>query len=134
MLLRRRSDGAYLILTSSKWEDNHLRSQKPDLPGGMVEPGESLITGLQRELVEEIGFTVSEDDLELVFASTYIEEAEDTSITFLLYFAEVDDIEVTLSWEHESFEWMSAEAVMGIEIRPPYPAIFSHFKTVGLLR
>lgn len=133
ILIRRKTDGRYLVLTSSKWEENPLRSQAPDLPGGLVEDGETITEGLQRELQEEIGSRVDEHSLRLVFASTHVNDEENRSTTFLLYFAEVDELEVTLSWEHESFEWVDAEAVMNLNIREPYPEIFAHFKTVGLL-
>lgn len=131
--LIRRKDGRYLILTSSIWEDNPARSQKPDLPGGIIEASESIEQGLNRELQEEIGLTVAADKLELVFASTHIDEAEATSTVFLLYFIQLDEPTITLSWEHESYDWMSAEQVKTLDIRQPYPRIFEHFARVGKL-
>ncbi len=132
-IIRRKSDGKYLILTSSEWEEVPERSQQPDLPGGLIEPGETIVEGLQRELVEEIGLDIAPEQLQLVYASTYVDEPEQTSITFLLYFAELDDPEITLSWEHESFAWMTAEEVLTLDIREPYPTIFAHYHKVGLL-
>lgn len=130
-LIRRKTDGRYLILTSSKWEENPARSQKPDLPGGVVEDGESIEEGLIRELEEEISISPKEDELQLVWGNTYAEDDEST--TFLLYFIELENPTIILSWEHEKFEWLTAEEVISLEIREPYPAIFAHFKKVGLI-
>lgn len=132
-LIRRKLDGKYLILTSSEWEDNPSRSQKPDLPGGRVELGETVEEGLRRELAEEIGTDLAGTELQLAYGSTYLNEEDDESVTFIVFFAEVEDLEVKLSWEHESYEWMTAEAVRSLEIREPYPAIFAHFESAGLL-
>ncbi|NCU38893.1 hypothetical protein EOL96_07645 [Candidatus Saccharibacteria bacterium] len=51
-LLRRKSDGKYLILRGGAWEGRPERSQKPDLPGGGVEAHESPQTGCAREIKE----------------------------------------------------------------------------------
>lgn len=131
-LLRRKSDGKYLILTSSEWEENPRRSQAPDLPGGLIEAGETIEEGLSRELEEEIG-TGIRDGLQLAYAMTYVNDAQTKSTTFMLFFAETDDIEIKLSWEHESYEWLTADEIRNLEIRNPYPTIISHFTKIGLL-
>lgn len=134
-LIRRSSDGKYLILTSSKWEENPRRSQKPDLPGGIIEDGESIVEGLQRELQEEIGSDIPADKLALVYASTFVDDTAKISTTFMIYFAEVEDLEITLSWEHESYDWLAANEAMALSktIRDPYPAIFAHLERIGLI-
>lgn len=133
VLIRRSSDGKYLILRSSEWSENPRRSQKPDFPGGEIESNESLTQGLLREIKEETGIIVDEDALQLVYASTYADTTEDISTTFLIYYTELADPEVILSWEHEAYMWLSAEDVTQLSIREPYPTIIQHFKKVGLL-
>ena len=131
VVIRRKSDGKYLILWSSKWEENPERSQKPDLPGGIVEESESMIEGLQREVREEAGFDV--DESRLVLAHAHVWDEDDTSTVFQAYFAEVDDPTVILSWEHERYAWLSADEVLALVIREPYPTIFRHMNKLGLL-
>ncbi len=133
-LLRRRSDGKYLVLTSSEWKENPLRSHSPDLPGGMIEPNEQIVDGLVREISEEIGVNLKGDSLELIYGTTYIEEMFDRSITHLVYFAEVDDIEIELSWEHESFDWLTGQELKIIDIRAPYPTVFKHLSQLKILK
>ncbi len=131
VVLRRRSDNKYLILWSSKWDENPRRSQKPDLPGGLVEEGETIIAGLLREVREEVGCSLDERALKLAYA--FVWDEDDISTVFEAYFAEVDAIDVVLSWEHERYAWLTAKEVLDLEIREPYPTIFRHMNNVGLL-
>lgn len=133
-IIRRKTDGKYLILRSSKWEDNPRRSQTPDLPGGMVEVGETIEEGLRRELREETGIDIDVSSLQLAYASTYVEHENDWSTTVGFFFIELDDPTITLSWEHEAYTWMTAAEIIELEIREPYPVLFHHFETIGLLR
>lgn len=132
-IIRRKTDGRYLLLTSSEWEENPRRSHNPDLPGGLVEDGETVEEGLIREVAEEVGFDISSQTLTLAHGSTWVEEEQGRSTTVLFYFVEVQDPEVKLSWEHEKFEWVTAEELLNLEIRDPYPALFQHYERIGLL-
>lgn len=131
VLIRRRTDNKYLMLWSSQWEENPRRSRQPDLPGGIVEEGESIAEGLLREVQEEAGFAIREADLTLAYA--FVWNDNDISTLFQAYFTEIDDSEVTLSWEHERYAWLSAEEVLALEVREPYPTIFHHMRDIGLL-
>lgn len=131
ILLRRKTDGKYLILWSSLWEENPDRSQQPDLPGGIIEPGESQVEGLIREAREEAGIALNPESVVLAYALTY--DKERLASIFEIYFAEVDDFEVQLSWEHERYAWLTAEEVRALQIRMPYPIVFEHMANTQLL-
>lgn len=131
-LIRRKSDGKYLIVWSSEWEENPRRSHQPDLPGGIVEDGETMEQGLNREILEEVGVDVSHINSQLGYAFTY-DHGQNDSI-FLAYLTEIDfDPEIKLSWEHERYEWLTADEVMALEIREPYPTILKSMQKSGLL-
>jgi len=130
-LIRRRSDNKYLIMWSSEWKENPRRSHQPDLPGGIVEDGETMEQGLLREVSEESGIEIQPSDLLLVHAHVWDEP--DISTVFQIYFAEIDDAPVTISWEHERYEWLSADEIKSLEIRAPYPMIFDHLVKIGLI-
>ena len=132
VLVRRRTDGRYLMLTCSEWRENPRRSQKPDFPGGNITANEQIEEGLQREVQEEVGMVLPSESLQLGYCSTYF--SNDISTSFLFYVAEVEGTEeVTLSWEHESYQWLSAAELLALEIREPYAMIFQYLKRVDLL-
>lgn len=132
VLIRRQTDGRYLTLTCSEWPENPRRSQKPDFPGGNIEAGEQIEEGLQREVQEEVGMSLLPGSLQLGYCSTHF--GNDISTSFLFYVAEVEGTEeITLSWEHESYQWYSASELLSLEIREPYTMMFQYLKRVGLL-
>ena len=133
VLVRRKSDDKYLLLRSSQWEERPDRSQKPDLPGGVVEAGERVEEGAARELMEEAGIKVAPESLTLVYAMSFKSDHDAAAINRLIYFTEVEEVDVKLSWEHEEFWWASADELRALEIRAPYPAIIDYLDSVGLL-
>jgi 8-oxo-dGTP pyrophosphatase MutT (NUDIX family) len=134
VLVRRRTDGKYLLLRGSLWSERPDRSQQPDLPGGTVEVGESMIEGCLRELMEEAGITASSGDLQLVHAASYIHAHSKAAINRLIYFLELEqDPTITLSWEHEGYEWLPAAEVLALDMREPYPELFRYLQKTEIL-
>ncbi len=133
-VLARRSDGKYLTLRGGVWPERPDRSQKPDIPGGMVEAGETLYEGAARELQEEAGIVIDPSRLQVVHARSFFHETHNHYVVWSLFLAEVgDDPEVTISWEHEAYEWVSVEELLALDIRDPYPEVFSTLQKAGLL-
>lgn len=100
----------------------------------MVDPGESYEQGAVREVLEEAGVEITAEQLTLVYADSYLREDVPESVNRLVYLAEVaDDPAVTLSWEHEDYEWISQEEVLALDIRAPYPEIFQYLARIEYL-
>ena len=127
-LIRRKTDGRYLILVGSEWPERPDRSLKPDLPGGLIEANETAEQGCAREILEETGIHIDINLLALVYAESFIDVHDnDIPANRLLYIVEVqNDPQITLSWEHSSYMWLSADEVHDLKIRKPYPAIFDY--------
>lgn len=99
-----------LILTLGEHKQQPEKSFKPDLPGGMVDPGESELAAVVRELQEETGIITSPDAYTLVYTKTQFYTSEHKSVTKLLYLLHLNSTPaVTLSWEHSNYEWVSLD-------------------------
>lgn len=98
------------------------RSNTYDLPGGFVDNGESERDGAIREIQEETAITLKGDDLRLVYGMTDYNPDRNVSVTHLLYIAKLDHTpNVTVSWEHKSFEWVDFSTVLEkYDLRPRY--------------
>jgi mutator protein MutT len=93
------------------WRSDHPNyPNDPDLPGGMIEAGETPEVAAAREVDEEAGIKVSESDLELLYkGSEYSAHNTEKS----LYVVKLDSRpEVVISWEHSGYEWLSREAFL----------------------
>lgn len=101
------ADGNILILRRSGTHPEY--AYQPDLPGGIIEPNEDIVTGLIREIEEEAGVTIDPSLLTVAFenkvAGEYIRH---------LYVARLDTIQpkITISWEHDQHEWLPTDEML----------------------
>lgn len=128
----RNQSGEFLVLRSSEWPENPVRSLQPDIAGGVVDEGENHLMSAARELEEEAGIIVNQEDLQLVWAGSEIDEAKKAAINRLIFFVLVpDDVKITLSWEHCEYWWSSFEDLVALDWREPYAEIFRFFDKAG---
>jgi 8-oxo-dGTP diphosphatase len=93
--------GNALILRRSGTHPHY--AHEADLPGGIIERGETYEQGLVREILEEAGLSVAPD--QLLYATEHSGFGRSTK---RLYTVILDDQpEVTISWEHEEYEWVA---------------------------
>lgn len=96
--------GEYLVL----WRSNHpVFPNDPDLPGGTIEAGETPVEGAVREVLEEADIALSPESLELMYKGS---EYSEHDTIYYLFTAHINARpEVTISWEHYSYHWLSKE-------------------------
>ena len=104
----RRADGKLLILRRSSG-DPHAPG-RADLPGGGVDEGEQYAVAAAREIAEEAGITVLPEQLRLVYTTSRVSSTGDSMILRFLFIAQVDDVAVVLSHEHDAYEWCDLDA------------------------
>lgn len=108
-----------LVLILGKHLKYPEKSFLPDLPGGIVEEGESEQLAAIREAKEECGVDVDAKNIQLAYSETAYYEKENKSVSKLLYIARIDNApEVTLSWEHSDFKWVPVNELHTVELRP----------------
>jgi len=94
-------DGKYLLMYRS---DHPTFGIDPDLPGGTLEDGETLLEAMLREVKEESGIIINRDDVEEVYSGNNY-SAHGTY--YSLFITKVKSRpDVRMSWEHSSYAWL----------------------------
>lgn len=115
------SQNQALILTVGEHKERPEKSFKPDLPGGLVDPGETEHDAVVREINEETGIIVGKTELLMVCSRTEFMAEESKSVTKHLFIVRLgDDVNVKLSWEHSSYTWVQLEDLMQAGLRSFY--------------
>lgn len=97
------------------------KSHTPDLPGGIVNPRESELDAVQRELKEEAGIIIDSRVITLGYAKTIFFEKTNKSLNRLLYVARIDHTpDVKISCEHETYAWTSLETFADTHTMRPF--------------
>lgn len=117
LIIDKQKKGLVLIL------GKHLKSPEksflPDLPGGIVDAGESELSAAIREAQEECGIDLGPAGIQLVYAQTAYYEKENKTVSKLLYVAHIEDAPaVTLSWEHSDYKWVPVDELSQVALRP----------------
>jgi 8-oxo-dGTP diphosphatase len=103
--------GKHLLMYRS---DHPTFGIDPDLPGGTVEDGETLVETMIREVEEESGVVISQDDVEEVYSGS---DYSAHGTHYALFVANVKSRpEIKMSWEHSSYDWLSKDDFLKIAI------------------
>lgn len=101
-------DDSYLFLRRS--QSFKPGPQKWDIPGGRIEPEESLHEALQREIREETGMRLENIDALLAAQDIFV-EPKDLHVVRLTYVATASG-NVAVSDEHDAHQWMSLDQIL----------------------
>lgn len=111
------------VLTMRRSEDAPRRPWTWDFPGGIVEYGEQLLESVIREAVEESGLVFAPDDTRLVDVVTHPRGDEHGALVF--YTVKHTGVKVKLSYEHESYRWVTKQEFQQLET----PDVFKQIVT-----
>lgn len=114
------SNKALLVNPHGKILILRLENGKEDLPGGRMDAGEGTHDGLRRELREETGLDLDVAGIQPFFAGRRMyhgievsrDGAADEYVLCLYFVVPVGEVEVVLSDEHVSFEWIDPRSAL----------------------
>jgi 8-oxo-dGTP diphosphatase len=110
----RNEKGEFLLLRRS--ENSRTNPGKWDLPGGKVNPDESLKEGVVREVWEETGISIVPGDI----AGEVNFELPKKRVIAIVFNGGYVVTDVKLSDEHREYAWVSLEDILGMEELPAY--------------
>ncbi len=128
--------GNILMLRRSKTDVR--RPLQWDLPGGMLEKGEELLASIGREIKEETGVEASH--LSPVYSKTEIRTWIDgkdeitNNVVFIFYTARTSSSEVSLSYEHDKFQWEILEKAVEQYKYPLHKEVLNYIISKKLLQ
>ena len=103
--------------------ESGARAGEYEIPGGMVEAGESLEAAAKRETWEETGIDLA--DIEFVKTSSYT--ANGQARLSGLFKASVQSNSVKLSSEHDDFKWVNANNYHNVNFEEHYVKLFKEY-------
>jgi len=109
------SEGKVLLLRRS--ESDTRRPLQWDLPGGMMDDGETLEQGAVREVKEESGVDITSQP-RVVFSKAEVAAWDDQNghhgrnVIRIYFTARVESANIVLSYEHDEFEWVTFETAL----------------------
>lgn len=104
LLIKDVSSDAYLLMRRS---DHPVFGADPDLPGGTLEDGETPEETTVREVYEEAGVNIEANTMKLLYNGA---DYSSHGTIYSLYYTELNERpEITISWEHSGYDWLSFE-------------------------
>ncbi len=88
-----------------------------DFPGGDLEHGEDLVPSLRREITEETGLAVT--DIKMFDAEAHL-TPENIHWVTLAYRCRATTDQVTISWEHGEYRWVSPAEFLALPSDPRF--------------
>ena len=124
-----------LVLQTGEYAAHPEKEHKPDLPGGIVDAGESERDAVIREVYEEARVILDKNAATLAYSETKSYASEGKSVTKLLYIARIDNTPaVTISCEHESYGWVPITSLLkSHEFRPFYKEAIEYIQNNQLV-
>jgi 8-oxo-dGTP diphosphatase len=98
------SDDKYLMM----YRSNHPTfGVDPDLPGGTLEDGETMLETMLREVKEEAGVDIDQNSAKEIYSGTNYSVH---GTHYALFIAKLNmRPTIAMSWEHSSYEWLDRD-------------------------
>lgn len=125
-------EGKVLILRESGSYQEGTNVGKYDLPGGRLNPGEAVMDGLRREIMEETGLTVE------VLGPLAVNEwrptvrGEEWHVVGMFFLCEAVSSDVRIGEDHDAYEWINPRAYKEAGVIESLSVVFeAYLKRLG---
>jgi 8-oxo-dGTP pyrophosphatase MutT (NUDIX family) len=120
------------VLLLRRSDDDVYRPGQFDLPGGQVDPGEDVVAGGIREALEEAGLVLDPAVTRIVHAGMGGRKDHHSdrriSIVRVILVSRVEDSTVTLSHEHQAYEWCSLDEAIARTDHPVHQEVMRYLR------
>lgn len=106
-----RYEGKVLLLRESTEYIDGAEQGKWDVPGGRIDPNETLEEGLLREVEEETGLKVTRGELLGAFDGFPVIREEKCHVVRLYFLCDAASSAVTLSIDHDAYDWVDPQNI-----------------------
>lgn len=117
-LIQKQND--FLVLHKTVEEAQYDASDSLyDLPGGRVEADEMMNDALIREVFEETGIQIQQEQIQKEINKVDVQRKDGTSLHVITYLVHVNTEKITLSDEHDAYSWVNKSSDL-YSILPEY--------------
>lgn len=119
VLIKNKSGRILLLKRTTRYDVASETTENWDIPGGRIEPDESLLVALSREMKEELGVELVGTP-ELLLAQDIFVPAKSLHVIRLTYVheMEVNTDSLVLSDEHTAHEWLTVSDAQQLPTEP----------------
>ncbi len=121
-------EGRVLVLREASTYKDGTNIGRYHMPGGRIEPGENFEAALRREVREETGLEV--ELIMPVYVGEWrpvIRDVPHQIIATFMACKPVGNLEIVLSEEHDSFEWINPKEQTKIDLMDPEDKVLDRF-------
>lgn len=105
------------VLVVTRSLDDDFLPGMDEVPSGGVDPGESLLDAVDRELTEEVGFATGSIDAGFLVHFDYMSGSGRSTRQFTVS-VPIADRQILLSPEHSAFTWVSNASLDALNVTP----------------
>lgn len=118
-----------IIRESSKYIEG-TNVDKFDIPGGRINPEQSLIENLKREILEETGLIVNIGESFFLNEVRPIINGEETLIVRIFFKCSSESDKVKLSDDHDKYEWINSTEYRNYKLIENLIPVFEKYNSI----